>query len=91
MLSGDPYVSSALLFLPLWAKVAHACKGNVLVSVPARDVVLYSDGTKPGALKSIVRDADDVMAHDDKPFSDSVFRWSPHGWILVQGSSRQNH
>jgi uncharacterized protein YtpQ (UPF0354 family) len=91
MLSGDPYASSALLFLPLWAKAAHSCKDNLLVAVPAPDVVLYADGTKPGALQSIVHDADEVMAHDDKPFSDSVFRWSPHGWILVQESSRQYH
>lgn len=83
MLAGDLYTASTLLFPSLWAPAAHTFKDNLLVSVPASDVVLYADGNKPGALRSIVHAADDVMAHDEKPFSDNVFRWSPDGWVSV--------
>ncbi len=84
MLTGDPYMASTLLFPSLWATAAHAFKDDLLVAIPASDVVLYADGTKPRALKSIVDAADEVMAHAEKPFSDSVFRWSPGGWLPVQ-------
>ncbi len=81
MLGGDLYVASAFAFPDLWAAAAHRCHDNLLVAVPASDVVLYIDGTMHGALKSITHAADDVMAHDEKPFSDDVFRWAPTGWI----------
>jgi hypothetical protein len=83
MLDGDYYVSNTAAFPDLWAPAAHAFKGNLLIAIPAGDVVLYADGNKPGALTSIVHTADDVIAHAEKPFSDSVFRWSPKGWLPV--------
>jgi len=89
MLGGDYYVSSTVAFRDLWAPAAHAFKDNLLMAIPASDVVLYSDGNLHGALASIVHDADDVMAHAEKPFSDSVFRWSPGGWIPVPSPARE--
>jgi hypothetical protein len=83
ILGGDPYTASTVAFPNLWAAVAHRCGDNLLVSVPASDVVLYMDGSKSGALESITRYADKIVAHAERPFSDAVFRWSPTGWVPV--------
>jgi len=90
MLGGDYYVSSTVAFRDLWAPAAHAFKDNLLMAIPAGDVVLYSDGNRPSAIQTIVHEADDVMAHAEKPFSDSVFRWSPGGWIPVPLPAREH-
>lgn len=83
ILDGDTYVDSAIAFLDLWAPAARACNGNLLISVPAAQVVLYEDGNEPRAAETLKKVADDVMAHADRPFSDAVFRWSPNGWLPV--------
>ena len=90
MLGGDYYVSSTVAFRDLWAPAAHAFKDNLLMAIPAGDVVLYSDGNTPGAIQMIVHEADDVMAHAEKPFSDSIFRWSRNGWIPVPMPAREH-
>lgn len=81
ILGGDLYVASALAFPDLWAGAAKRCHNVLLVSAPASDALVYVDGTMDGALNSIVRVADDIVAHDEKPFSDAVFRWTSNGWI----------
>jgi uncharacterized protein YtpQ (UPF0354 family) len=83
ILGGDLYVASALAFPELWAIAAKRCHDDLLVAAPASDVLVYIDGTTDGALKSIVRVADDVMARDEKPFSDTVFRWTANGWARM--------
>lgn len=88
ILDSDTYVDSSIAFLDLWAPAVRACSGNLLISVPAADVVLYEDGNVPGAAEIIKRVADDVMAHADRPFSDAVFRWSPNGWLPVDPTSQ---
>jgi hypothetical protein len=88
MLGGDYYVSSTVVFPDLWAPAAHAFKDNLLMTIPAGDVVPYSDGNQPGALPSIVHASDEVIAHANKPFSDNVFRWSPQGWVPVSSGNK---
>ena len=81
ILGGEVYTASAFAFPELWGTAAHRCHNDLLVAVPATDVILYTEGDTAGARRSIIQVADDVMAHELKPFSHAVFRWSPHGWI----------
>ncbi len=88
IMGGDDYTASIVAFPDLWADAAtHKCHGNLLIAIPATDVIVYSDGSKPGAISEIANYADRIMAKDGKPFSDAVFRWTPKGWVLAQGPS----
>jgi len=86
-LTGDPYESSLLAFPELWAKVAEVEGGNLIVSVPARDVVLLTDGSGAHAVADLKQAAEQVMATADRPFSSAVYRWSADGWTPVQPGS----
>jgi hypothetical protein len=82
-LTGDPYMSSLMAFPELWAKVADAMGGNLIVAAPATDVVLFSDGSASGAAAALAAAARQVMAQAERPFSADVFRWSSGGWVAV--------
>jgi hypothetical protein len=88
ILNGDVYTASTVAFPDLWASVARRCNDNLLMSVRASDVVLYTDGSKPNSLESITRYADQILARAERPFSDAVFRWTPNGWSPVKPPAR---
>jgi hypothetical protein len=96
LLTGDPYKSSLFAFPELWAPLAKAAGGNLLVSVPASDVVLFCDGRRAGASEAMIAAAQKVMATADRPFSSSLFRWSADGWTALpapveHGDNRSDH
>ncbi len=83
LLTGDPYEASLLAFPDLWAPLAQGFGGNLLVAVPASDVVLMSDGRSSDAVANLREAAQTVVAQADRPFDTSVFRWSPNGWVAL--------
>jgi uncharacterized protein YtpQ (UPF0354 family) len=90
IMGGDIYTASIAAFPDLWAAAARQkCHGDLLIAVPASDVVVFADGTYPDAVKTVAGIADGIMAKEGKPFSDAVFRWTPNGWIVAQGPSAQ--
>ena len=82
ILNGDPYTASTALFIDDWQKAAQRCHG-MYIAIPAADVVLYTDGSKPGEMKSFVDYANNVVAKAEKPFSGAVFRLTDKGWVPV--------
>jgi uncharacterized protein YtpQ (UPF0354 family) len=83
ILGGDPYTASAALFIDYWLEAAQRCHGNMFISIPAADVVLYTDGSKPDEMKSFTAYADHVVSRAEKPFTSAVFRLTEKGWAPV--------
>ena len=67
-------------FPELWEPVAKAYGGELLISVPASDVVLCG-GKDSGP--ELVKKANEVMLNDERPLSATIFRWTPTGWDVV--------
>jgi hypothetical protein len=83
LLTGNPYESSLFALPELWAPIAEAMGGTLLVAVPAPDVMLVAAGGDVGAVERVAERARKVMAVVNRPFADTVFRWSPEGWQVV--------
>lgn len=83
LVTGDPYESSLLAFPDLWAPLAKASLGDLLVAVPAADVVLFSDTDKPDAIPELRDAVQTVMSRADRPLAATIFRWSAAGWVAV--------
>lgn len=83
LLTGDPYESSLLAFPELWAPIARAGIGDLLVAVPASDVVLFSDSGAPNPVAGMGDLVQEVMAHDERPLVPTIFRWSTGGWSVA--------
>lgn len=83
LVTGDPYESSLLAFRDLWTPLAKASLGDLLVAVPAADVVLFSDTDKPDAIPELRDAVRTVMSRADRPLVATIFRWSAAGWVVV--------
>ena len=88
-LMGSPYESSLLAFPELWARIAKKLNGHLIVTVPAKDVVLFTDDNKPDAVSVLAATTRPVLDGAERPFSADVYRWSPMGWIPVPPAGKQ--
>ena len=83
MISGGPYESSLLAFPELWAGLAKKASGNLLVSAPAADVVLFSDADSADAVVGFGHVTRATLIEAERPVSENIFRWSAEGWIVL--------
>ena len=51
--SGDSYESSRLLFPERWEPIRHVVHGDLLVSVPIRDAILFTGSQEPNGLGAL--------------------------------------
>jgi len=79
-IAGDFAESSLLLLHDQWAPVAAAMHGALLVAAPADDLVLYADGSVPGAAGTLRMMAASAMRAALRPVSSVVLRWTRSGW-----------
>ena len=83
IIAEDGYEASRLLMHDEWSAVARSRAGDLIVSVPASDAVIFG----------LVRDRDDIKALREivasqarrtlVPISPQIFRWRPDGWELL--------
>jgi hypothetical protein len=89
LLTGNPYESTLFAMPELWIPLFAAMDDDLLVAVPAPDVVLFASGADPHAVEKMMVRAREVMAVVTRPFTDTVFRWNPAGWrIASPGANR---
>jgi hypothetical protein len=84
VITGNAYASSWLLFPERWAAEAKRLRGNLLVAVPAADVVLYRGGKSTTAIKGLAEAAAFVQTQATRLVSTTVFRWTPDGWVVAE-------
>lgn len=82
-LADSPYESSRLALHAEWQAVARMLGGELIVAVPAPDLLFYGRGgsNAVGALRAIAGKAAD---DSDRPLSASVFKWTEKGWQEIR-------
>lgn len=84
VLTDDPYASSRLLVPETWAALVKKSHGQLIVSVPGTDMVLYTEETDPASIEVLRNMTRDAVAHVTRPVSLAVFRWTPNGFEEVK-------
>ena len=81
---GHFYESSRLLLHEDWADLAQQMNGNLVVSVPVREGILYIDGKDKDSLEALKRVAEATAKDNPEAISTQLFRWVPDGWEVVE-------
>jgi len=69
---GDDYTSSLLLVDDIWTSGRLKVKGDIVVAIPARDVILVT-GSRSGTLKNFRALAEDLYAKGPNALSSALF------------------
>jgi uncharacterized protein YtpQ (UPF0354 family) len=76
------FYASSMLFPPdAWAQVAARFGGELLVSVPTNDMLLYADGRHPLALAALMGVTQQTFESAERGITPLVFKWTPQGWV----------
>jgi hypothetical protein len=84
LISNNPYDSSRLLLVQSWATLVQTNGGQLLVAAPSVDAVIYADGREPNALQAMREGAAILAQHAQRPLSQTIFRWTPVGWVVAE-------
>jgi uncharacterized protein YtpQ (UPF0354 family) len=83
-LIGDSFNPSRLALIDIWAPLAEAQGGKLIVVAPASDAVFYVGDDSPIALEALRALARNVMSQAPHPLSEILLRWKPNGWEVVR-------
>jgi uncharacterized protein YtpQ (UPF0354 family) len=75
--------ASLLLHAGIWDVVEHQIGGDVLASVPARNVLLIS-GTKPEQVSELKRKTCAALEHEPRPISLKLFLRADENWKVYE-------
>ena len=78
---GSIYESSRLLLSEQWDELAKMQDYPLLVSVPARDLIIYSTASNAAARGALIGLDYQAAQKTDFPISPVVLRWTSNGWI----------
>lgn len=76
------YEASLLLFDDLWARESERFRGDPVVAVPARDVLVFADSADAGAVAELAALARQIHQEAGYALSDRVFRVQRDGIAL---------
>lgn len=86
MLSADGNYEATLTLLPeLWESVGGIIEGNIVVAVPARDVILVAGDSRPENLSELRRVTSLMLEQVEKPLSRAFLQWDGAGWKAYRG------
>lgn len=83
-ITGEDYASSRILFHADWREVAERLNGNLVVMIPAPDLLLYGSGSTPVAVEALRAFGIEQAKRSSRPLSTIVLRWEPNGWQEVR-------
>ena len=83
ILGEDSYESSRMLLHDDWAEVA-ARNGDLVVSVPAANSVIFGKGKTAEQIKAMREVVSKQARTALQPLSAQLFRWRPNGWEVVE-------
>lgn len=75
---GDPHDSLLLCVGTTWRRWTMECRGELLVSIPAPDVLLIADAGVPGAREELEALAAEHWRTSAHPLSDRLMFYRPH-------------
>jgi uncharacterized protein YtpQ (UPF0354 family) len=77
------YNSSLVLLHAEWKSVSERFGGQLLVAIPAPDVLLYADGRDPQVRAALASLAAEIAGMAPTPLLTGVLRWTASGWEIV--------
>jgi hypothetical protein len=81
MLTADGcYEASLLLASGLWKHLAQGVEGDLVVSVPCRDVLCYTGQDEPGGVEALAGLTARMVKNGDHPVSAVLLRLTQDGW-----------
>lgn len=81
VVAGGHYEASILLFDEFWAREVARLRGDPVVAIPARDVLVFADSEDPKAIADLRQHAVDIHADAAYALSPVLFRRRPDGRI----------
>lgn len=80
--AGGKYESSFLLVSELWQQIGHEVNGEIIATIPARDLLLYTTTDERSAVR-IIRDAARQFHHEaGDAISDVLLKWTEQHWVV---------
>ncbi len=77
---GGDDTASLIAFPDLWEPLAETFDGQLLVAVPASDVMLIADGRRPAIPAQMLTAVAQTMTRAQRRISSALFEWTPTGW-----------
>lgn len=81
VVAGGFHESSIILFDDFWAREAGRFRGDPVIAMPARDVLVFGDSENPKAVADLRRNAQDIHADAAYALSPKLFRRFADGRI----------
>jgi hypothetical protein len=83
-LDGDFYESSRFALHDEWKPLSKKLNGNLIVAVPASDLLIYGDGSNKQHIDAMAALAAHALKKSPRPISATLFRWTKNGWEAVE-------
>lgn len=84
LIDGDFFESSRWLLHDEWEPLSKKYNGNLMVALPANDMILYGNGSTPEKKAAFAALAERTFEKAQRPLSSKVFHWKEGGWELYQ-------
>jgi uncharacterized protein YtpQ (UPF0354 family) len=86
MLTAGGNFEATLLLLPeIWESVAEMVKGDVIASVPSRDVLIFTGAANDEDIAILRSATSKVLEQADKALSRAFFRRVSNSWTIYEG------
>ncbi len=79
-ITGEDYATSRVVFHQEWKDLADKLNGNLIVMLPAPDILLYGDGSTPKGVEAMRIAGREIAQKTTRPLSQVVLRWTQAGW-----------
>lgn len=80
LLCGGRHEASLLLFDELWEGIAEDIAGEIVASVPARAMLVFTGTAVPGGVERVRAIAEKAVSTGPHPISSTLLRWTGGGW-----------
>jgi uncharacterized protein YtpQ (UPF0354 family) len=86
LVAGGVFEASLLLVDDLWDELEPTVEGELVVTVPARDVLLYTGSAVPGGLRSLLAARDRVLQGGDHLVSGTLLTRVDGRWVTYDAT-----
>jgi uncharacterized protein YtpQ (UPF0354 family) len=83
-ITGEEYASSRIIFHSDWSELAAKLNQQLVVMLPAPDVLLYGDGSTQVRIDALRTFGTEAARGSQRPLSPVLLRWTISGWEQVR-------
>lgn len=83
--TGGNYEATLILLPEIWESIAEMVRGQIVVSVPGRDLLLVAGDADPENLAELRRVTSNAIERAEKPLSRAFLRWNGAQWEHYSG------